>query len=396
MKAESRPRLAFVTPRYSSGGTVGGAETLLKNLALEASSKGCDVTILTTCASDHFTWKNEIPAGHQKLDGLDVHYFPVNEDRDLSIFIPIQERISRGEELSRDDEMAWMTNNVNSRELCLHIESHKDQYDAIIMGPYLFGLIWHAAQVCPEKTVLVPCLHDEVFAYLTLIRELFEKTSRFLFNAKPEMDLAKTLYNLDHANCTVVGMGIDDFQSDAQRAIRKFKLETPYLVYSGRQELLKGTPLMMDYLQTFRDRTGRSLRLVMTGSGNVPPPDGLASAVTNLGFLSDEDKHDVMAGALAFCHPSVNESFSIVLLESWLAQTPVLVNGRSAVMQHQCERSNGGLWFTNYPEFEELMIMMMDKPELCSSLAKNGRDFVLSEYSWNSIWEKFRVGLGLA
>ena len=41
-----------------------------------------------------------------------------------------------------------------------------------------------------------------------------------------------------------------------------------------------------------------------------------------------------MAGALAFCHPSVNESFGIVLLESWLARTPALVHAGSDVLQH--------------------------------------------------------------
>ena len=88
-----------------------------------------------------------------------------------------------------------------------------------------------------------------------------------------------------------------------------------------------------------------------------------------------------MAGALAFCHPSVNESLGIVLLESWLARTPVLVHGCSAVLRDQCVRSGGGLWFENYPEFEEALLRVMDDETLRSALAESGRRYVIAEYS---------------
>ena len=58
-------RLAFVSPRYSSGATVGGAETLLRNLAVRAAASGFDVTFLTTCATNHFTWTNDRREGSE-------------------------------------------------------------------------------------------------------------------------------------------------------------------------------------------------------------------------------------------------------------------------------------------------------------------------------------------
>ncbi|MBM4150011.1 MAG: glycosyltransferase family 1 protein, partial [Lentisphaerae bacterium] len=70
-------RLAFVSPRFPVGATVGGAETLLAALARRAALLGHQVDFLTTCARDHFTWKNEHPAGERAIDGMTVRFFPV-------------------------------------------------------------------------------------------------------------------------------------------------------------------------------------------------------------------------------------------------------------------------------------------------------------------------------
>jgi alcohol dehydrogenase (cytochrome c) len=40
-----------------------------------------------------------------------------------------------------------------------------------------------------------------------------------------------------------------------------------------------------------------------------------------------DGKYDAYAGANLLCQPSLHESFSIVLMEAWLAETPVLVDG---------------------------------------------------------------------
>ena len=38
---------------------------------------------------------------------------------------------------------------------------HGSAYDRIVIGPYLFGLSYFASQAHPDRTYLVPCLHDE-------------------------------------------------------------------------------------------------------------------------------------------------------------------------------------------------------------------------------------------
>ena len=385
--------IAFVCPRFAEGDTVGGAETLLKQLAVRAATAGHRVSFLTTCARNHFTWENARPAGVENIDGMRVTFFPVNEDRDTDTFLRIQDRISRGRRVAREDQELWLANSVNSREMIAHLGHHGNEYDSIVVGPYLFGLCVAAARMQPDKTLLVPCLHDEPFAALDVFRDWFPAMRGILFNSEPERDLGCRLYCLDKERTAVVGMGIDPFITNADRFRRKFGIDGPYLIYSGRREPLKGTPLLLDYLTAFRARTGKDIKLVLTGSGPVDAPAEILPHVSDLGFVSEQDKHDAMAGAVAFCHPSVNESLGIVLLEAWMAGTCALVHSAGQVLTHHCRMSSGGLWFGNYPEFEGGLDRLLAEPDLGRMLGEQGRQYVRQEYSWERIEGKLLEAL---
>ena len=55
-------RIAFVTPRYGDS-VVGGSEAVVREAAHGLADRGWDVEVLTTCALNHYTWANELPAG---------------------------------------------------------------------------------------------------------------------------------------------------------------------------------------------------------------------------------------------------------------------------------------------------------------------------------------------
>lgn len=391
----SRHHIAFVCPRFPEGPTVGGAETLLKQQAVHLARNGLDVTFLTTCARDHFTWENKVPPGKRDIDGLHVHFFPVDENRDIDTFLGVQAAICKGRPVSTEEESLWLDNNVNSRALYQHLRNEGGRYDAILTGPYLFGLVYHAAAIHPDKTLLVPCLHDEPFAYLKLIGNMFQSVRGCLFNSAPERDLARRIYDLADSRMHVVGMGIDPFESDPGIAAARHGIPAPYLLYCGRREPLKGTPLLIDYFSAFRARTGKDIRLLLTGAGPIELSSAIAPYVMDLGFVSEREKHDLMAGALAFCHPSVNESLGIVILESWLAGTPVIVHAGSAVLQHHCRNSNGGLWFRTYPEFEESLLLLLDNRKLHDAMGAAGREYVRRDYCWQRVGRKLMDALGI-
>jgi len=380
-------RIAFVCPRFAEHGTVGGAETLLKVLAERAAHNGREVEFLTTCATDHFTWANTVAPGTRTFGKLRVSFFPVNEDRNLNAFNSIQRSIDRRIPVSRADEETWAAQSVNSRALIQYLTDNAARYDRIVMGPYLYGLIYYASMVAPEKTLLVPCLHDEGFAYLSIMKDLFHRIPGHLYNTEPEKALARRLYDLPDRG-RVVGLGMDPFTADPHAFARRHQLTQPYVIYSGRREELKGTPLLTAYLNAYRQRTGKDIRVVFTGRGHIEAPSEMIDAIIDIGFVSEEEKHEAMAGAVCFIHPSVNESLGIVLLEAWLAGTPSLVHEKSVVLLDQCQRSGGGLWFRHYPDFEECLTRLIDDPALRRQLAESGRNFVMTQYSWPAVEQR--------
>lgn len=389
------PRLAFVCPRLHEPGTVGGAETLIYSLAREAAAAGCRVTFLTTCARNHFTWDNELPAGAFERDGMTAVRFPVNSGRDLETFHTLQAAICRGERLTDDEEERWLRQSVNSDALIAHLREQLGEFDRVVAGPYLFGLIEAVSAVAPERTLLVSCLHDEHFARVRRIAAMFLRVRGCLFNTEPERRLAYRLYpGFAPRVDAVVAMGIPPFEADPTEFARRRGLTAPYVIYSGRREPLKGTPLLIDYVDTFRQRTGRDLRLVLTGSGAVELPPSLRDATLDLGFVAEEEKRAAMAGAVAFCHPSINESLSIVLIEAWLAGTPALVHAKGEVLRCQCQAAQGGLWFKDYPEFEEALLLYLDNRPLRDALGRNGRAFAIRTYAPEAVLARFLAAVG--
>jgi hypothetical protein len=335
-------RIAFICPRFAEQGTVGGAETLLKALAERAVAAGRDVEFLTTCATNHFTWENSVPPGTRTIGNLKVSFFPVDDDRDVTTFLNVQGSIDKGVKISRADEEAWITHSVNSRALIAYLRENIDRFDRVIMGPYLFGIVYFASQIAPGKTFLVPCLHDEAFAYLSIMRDMFHSVAGYLYNTNPEKELARRLYDLPDGGA-VVGLGLDDFTADATAFARRHNITHPYVVYSGRRETLKGTPLLTHYMHTFRERTGRDVRIWCSPAAarSRHPTRAARLPSTTVGFVSETEKRQAMAGAVCFSpsHRSTKASASYCS-KSWLVPHP---RPRPRQRRGVCATSAGGL-----------------------------------------------------
>ncbi len=371
--------IAVVAPRYvADGAAVGGAETLLASLARCLSRRGFHVRLLATCAVNHFTWANERAPGILRDGELEVMLFPVDA-RDGERYLALQQRIGRGEPLTDAEEAAWLMNGVRSRALIAHLRAA--DYERVIAGPYLFGLTVDIAEALPERLLLVPCLHDEPFARLRTIRAMFARARGCLFNSDPELELAQRLVGFDPARGRVVGMGIEPFEADPTAFAASRALDAPYVIYSGRREAAKGTPALIEYLRTFRERTGRDVRLVLTGSGPVEP----APFVLDAGVLPEREKREALAGARVFVHSSRLESFGIVLLEAFMARVPALVPAGADVLRWHCARSNAGLWYRHYPDFEAALERLVGDEPLRRALGEQGRRYVERQYHWDAV-----------
>ncbi|MBN1917881.1 MAG: glycosyltransferase family 4 protein [Verrucomicrobia bacterium] len=386
-------KLALTIPRYDPA-SAGGAEVLAKDLLEHLAGAGHTIEVLTTCARNHATWANEFEPGVTGVNGITVRRFHVNEHRDIAKLVEIQERILAFEELSHDEEKRWIANGVNSEALYRHLQAVRSEFDAFLFIPYLFGTTYWGAQIVSERSVLIPCLHDEPYAALSIFRELFDNVKGVLFNTEPERDLGIRMFDLPDYKTSVVGMGFEPAaEYDGERFRRAHRIKEPFILYSGRREHGKNTPLLLEYFRTYKRYAKNDLRLVLLGSGPVELQPIDRKYVTDLGYVSEQTKHDACAAALAFVQPSVNESLSIVIMESWLAGRPVVVHAGCAVTRDHAHRSQGGLAFGTYFEFEEILNLLLERPDAADALARNGRAYVRNELSWSKCLERFETAM---
>lgn len=390
-------RYAFVLPRFGEG-IVGGAETLAGELARQLKLRGDHVEVWTTCARDNRTWENAFPPGKTEAFGVSVTRFLVDE-RNLDVWVPLQIRLADGMSLSLEDQFSWLENGVNSRQLYGHIANNASSFDAIFFAPYLFATTFWGSLVRPEKSWLIPCLHDEHYAYVESIASMFRKVGRCLFNALPEQELAERLYGpLVGAE---VGMGFDTFEESYLQTVRPYFSDSfPYLVYFGRKETGKNAQLLIDNFVGLKSQNlvPHDLKLVIAGGGSFSDLERdsvlLRGDIVDLAQVSEEEKQRLLRHAVALCQPSQMESFSIVLMEAWRAGTPVIVHADCPVTSGHVINSGGGLYFRSPEDFYGAARELIQNPALREALAQSGKDYVATRYSWETVLAHFDALVG--
>ena len=388
-------KIGFVIPWYGEK-IPGGAEMELRNLAHQLASRGVELEILTTCVREFSAnWsENCHKPGLTKEAGLAVRRFPVRV-RDIVSFDAVNYKLMNNIPISADEEQIYIKESINSPALYRYISEKKDDYSFFVYIPYMFGTNYFGAKACMEKAVFIPCLHDESYAKLGIFREFFPKVRGLLFNAQPESDLAAELYDLSAVRTLVLGIGMDTgISGDASRFREKFRIREPFILYAGRKDAGKNIDLLMKYFCEYKERVKDDLKLVIIGGGMLDIPENYSDVITDLGFVDIQDKYDAYAAASVFCQPSRAESFSLVIMESWLMGRPVLVNDCCEVTKHFAQDSDGGLYFKNYLEFEGCVKYLLQHPDDADQMGVNGRKYVLGHFSHDAVCRAFMDFLG--
>ena len=385
-------KIGFVVPRYGLD-VLGGAETFARQFAEHLPPGEFDVTVLTTCARDLVTWQNEYPPGESQINNVRVLRFPIDHRRrDVRLFQRLTDRFNRGEPASPADQATWLEHSAHSPDLYLHLAGHGHAYDLLIFLPYLFGTTIYGSTIWPEKSVICPCLHDEPYAYFADVRLMLRSVRGLMFISPAERALAENKLDLRHPAARLVGVGLDQFFADGARFRHKFGLDGPFLLYAGRLDPMKNVMQLLTFFLAYRQvQPERALKLAIAGSGPLRLPD--LPDLVPLGFLDRADLHDAYAAALALCQPSLTESFSIVLMEAWLAGTPVLVHGDCPVTRDHVMRSNGGLHFASAAEFGGALDWFFDHPQERQQMGELGGAYAQRECDWTVVLQRFRESL---
>ena len=380
VSCEPRPTtgaVALVVPRYGTD-FAGGAEASLRTMARAFRDSGHAVEVFTTCNQRDSRWANTLAPGTETQDGFPVHRFPI-DPYDLDQHVTACEEVRHGQgQVSAEMEQLFLRHSLNSRALLDALSARGDDFATILTGPYLFGLTTETVRRFREKVLLAPCFHDEPTAYLQAFREAYQHVGGLLFHSAAEQRLAEGKLGYQHPNSVVVGTWLPARQAgEAARA--RARWGPRYLAYCGRYCAEKGLPQVLEYMQRYLTESPDDYRLVCMGQGAMRLPH--VPGISDLGFVDEPTKRDVLAGAQALVLLSPNESLSIVLLEAWLQGVPVIVTRRCEVLVDQVERSGGGFVVDSYAEFRRVLDILRNEPERARAVGSAGQAYALRHYA---------------
>lgn len=438
-------RIAFIVQRYGAE-ILGGSEYHCRLIA-ERMAERHDVEVLTTCARDYITWKNEYAEGLDRVRGVTIRRFPNAETRDLEAFNQYSDWIFSYPH-TRNDEMEWLRRQGPwCPALVEYLEKHHRSYDVLIFFTYLYAPTVLGLRIAPERSILVPTAHDEPAIRLSIYRELLALPAGIAFNTATERNFLKGEFGVQARVEETVGCGVDlpaammsarpqegprrpggrvprqrangadrparperaasvavperedeeDPEEDmntprfrsgrrGERFRRRHRLFGDLALYGGRIDPGKGCEELFEYFTAFREAGGRAT-LALMGVKLMAIPE--VPFIRFAGQLSDDERAQALEAATVVVVPSPFESLSLLALESFAVGTPILANGRSDVLVDHCRLSNAGLYYESRDEFVEAMTLLMTDARLREAMGRNGRAYVQANYRWDVILAKY-------
>lgn len=386
-------KIAFVVQRYGTE-IVGGAELHCRWVA-EHLAETHDVDVLTTTATDYLTWRSALDEGTSELNGVTVRRFPVARERDIERFDPVANKVCFFEHTD-EEEQAWIQEHGPVCPALLdYLKAHHSEYDALIFFSYRYWTSYFGLQVAPEKSILVPTAEHDRVLYLRLFRPFFRLPAAIAFNSPEEKILIERITGNEGLAGEVVGTGINRPDSVPVSEVEtRLDLLGNYLVYVGRIEPEKGCAVMIDHFLRWQRETRANCTLALFGRATMTFSEN--AHVRLMGVVPDAEKLAAIARARALVMPSRHESLSMVVLESWMMNRPVLVNGDCEVLRGQVLRADGGLYYRRYEEFASALDLLMGEPALADTLGRQGHDYFQAHYAWERIVEKYERLLAVA
>jgi glycosyltransferase involved in cell wall biosynthesis len=391
--AQGRRKIAWVVQRYGLE-VNGGAEMLSRTMAEHLSDR-YDIEVLTTKAIDYVTWKDEYTCDSEEINGIRVRRFGVAAPRNPKKFDAFSGKVI-GRPHSDEDEQQWFDmQGPLVPELIQYIGEHAGDYDVFVFMTYLYYTTVKGLPLVKDKAILISTAHDEPPIYLKTFEELFKMPKGMFYLTFEEKKFVERKFN----NADIInndgygGSGVEiPFQVNPQR-LRQEKHIDHYMLYAGRIDEAKGCKELFEFFMRYKkenpeicQKTGIKLVLIGKPAMNIPKdPDILA-----LGFVSEQEKYDYMSGADFLVMSSPFESLSIVVLESMTLDRPVLCNGRCDVLKGHCTRSNGGLYYKNYREFEGCVNYLLENPDTADGMGRNGHRYVDGNFRWDKICDRFQ------
>ena len=408
-------KIAFIIQRYGTE-ILSGSEHHCRLIAENLSVRH-EIEVLTTCAKNNTTWRNEYPEGTDRIRSVTVRRFANSKTRNLETFNTYSNWIFNNPHTEKDEEEWLQQQGPWCPALIEHLEQKHKSYDALIFFTYLYAPSVLGLRVNPKRSILVPNAHDEPSIRLKMYKDVFGLPAAIAFNTKVERGFLRNHFSINAKTQEVVGCGVElppyldpklEIQtrteetengsagsanamfplSSAQGVAfrRRHRLYGPFSLYDALIDQGKGCEELIEYFGNYVNNYGNAT-LALAGIKLMTIPE--APFIRFAGILSPTDRVEALEAATVVIVPSPNESLSLLALEAFAVGTPVLANAQSDVLTDHCQRSNAGLYYGSREEFVECLRLLVHNSELRAIMGKNGQAYVRDNFCWDIILDKY-------
>lgn len=388
-------RLACVVHRFGAeiaGGSEGHCRVIAERLAQQH-----EVTILTTTARDHVSWRNEYPPGTSTLGRLAVRRFPVARQRVIREFADISEAVFSGG-APADVQADWFRQNgPEAPELLRFLTEHGHTFDRILFWSFRYYQSFFGVPLVAERAILLPTAEEDPAIRIGVLESYFSQPAGMIYLTPEEQTLVERRIRGRVPPSCIIGSGLDEPPSADAAELARVGVEAPYVLYLGRIDPNKGCETLLRFYTRWADGAARPVPLVMAGPANMAIPRH--PAVRPLGYVSAAVREALLANATLLVVPSPFESLSMVLLEAWNHGVPALVNARCKVLEGQAQRAGGALAYRNYDQFAVALSRLLREPSVAHELGRSGRAYIDRTYRWPQVMqtlESFLAAVGPA
>lgn len=375
-------KIAFINQRY--GLEVNGGSEYYTRLIAEQLSDEYEVEVLTTKAVSYEDWSNYYEKDEEDIHRVHVRRFSV-ACRRRTFWMKVLSKLIRTLHMN----YKWLgdkwvkAQGPYSPELIRYIREHKDRYDVFVFVTYLYYPAVMGLPEVKDKAVLIPTAHDEPYIYFRTYRELFESPRAFVYLTEEEKEFVNQLFHNESISSVVTGVGVDVPEDvDNRRFREQYGISGEYLIYVGRVDISKGCEQMIEYFERY-SQVHPDVTLVIMGQKFMEIPE--SPRIRYLGFVSEQEKFDGIAGATALWLPSQFESLSISVLEAMTLAVPVLVNGKCEVLKGHCKKSNGGFAYEDEMQCTEAIDVLINDSQLRNQMGEAAQAYVETNYSWTCV-----------
>ena len=377
-------RIACVVHRYGVD-FAGGSEAHCRHVA-ERLAGHHEVTVLTTCARDHITWRNEYAAGVSDINGVSVRRFPVSRQRSLNRFKDASDLAFSGA-ASEAEQIDWFRENgPDAPELLACLRDHGREFDRVLFWAFRYAEVYFGLPMVADRAVLVPTAEEDPLIRMDVLGPFFSLPTGYIFLTPEEQTLIERRVNGPMPPSVIVGSGLDVAGARPMIRVESLGVTKPFALYLGRIDPNKGCEALVQHFIRFKSEHESDVQLIMAGPVNMPIP--AHPAIRALGYVDESVRETLLASASLLIVPSRLESLSLVLLEGWNHGLVGLVNGHCSVLKGQAERANGALYYHNYDEFACALEYLLTHRDAAVELGRQGLDYVSREYRWPHVMAK--------